>query len=295
MSTPDPPLWFRQLTDRESGKAAPESGQAEDAATNAPPSDARRRRHIRRAAMRWLVAERAPTGAACDVITRIRRIRADVAAFWSQPVRNSQSEGPERILQPEHTLIIECSSRRDQCWPDCADSARVAPQLVELRHKQAELESDIRRDEPHLRDTNTLFEEYAEWRYDHTRNPDYKRLRAEIENLEHALYAGTRFERIREAALADELYLAVPEELIEPEELADGWGLLWIRNDMSVEVKRQAVVRDCLPDNRFHLVQNIAAASLDANLFATGIRRSGDTVTFVRQPRGRRRPEHPEL
>lgn len=297
MSNQHPQQWFQQLTERENRK---DSGSADADAHETPhepesSSHARIRRGIRRAALRWLVDELAPTGAAQDVVTRISRVRADIAAFWSRPVRNSESEGPGRILDPHHTLIIECFSHREQCWPDCADSARAAPQLVELRHRQAELESDIRREEPHLRDSSSLFEEFAEWHYDRTNNAEYRRLRAEVEALEHALYAGTRFERIREAALADELYLAVPADLVEPEELADGWGLLWVHQDMSVEIKRKAMVRDCLPDNRFHLVQNIAAAGLGNTLFAAGIRSAGDRTVFVRPPRGHRNPEQPQL
>ncbi len=297
MSNQHPQQWFQQLTERENRKDSGSAGADAHETPHEPESSshARIRRGIRRAALRWLVDELAPTGAAQDVVTRISRVRADIAAFWSRPVRNSQPEGPGRILDPHHTLIIECFSHREQCWPDCADSARAAPQLVELRHRQAELESDIRREEPHLRDSSSLFEEFAEWHYDRTNNAEYRRLRAEVEALEHALYAGTRFERIREAALADELYLAVPADLVEPEELADGWGLLWVHDDMSVEIKRKAMVRDCLPDNRFHLVQNIAAAGLGNTLFAAGIRSAGDRTVFVRPPRGHRNPEQPQL
>lgn len=253
------------------------------------------KRRVRRAALRWLAAEWRPTGAATNVVTRIRRVRADIAAFHSRPVRNSQPEGPNRVLQPQKTLVIECFSRREGCWPDCADSNRVAPRLAELRRRKAELEADIRRDEPQLRDPNSLFEEFAEWRYEKTENRDYRALREEVDALEHGLYAGTQFERIREAALADELYLAVPQGLIEPGELADGWGLLWVDDQMQVEVMREPTPRDCLPANRLHLVQNIAAASLKSSLFAEGIREVGGEVRFVREPRGRRRAQKPSL
>ncbi len=258
-------------------------------------SGGQQRRLLQRAVLYWLLTQKQPTAAAVNVVTRISRVRADLAAFWSRPERNPHEEGPRQLLKTERTAIIQCYVQRDECWPDCVQSGEILPRLRELRDRLVELESCIRREEPELRDGSSLFEEYAEWRYEDTGRRDYHRIRHEIEKYEHALYKGTRFEQIRAALLADELYLAVPEGLVQPSELCEGWGLLWVKDDLSVSVAAHPQRRDCHPANRLHLVQNIAAAATDSVMFAGGIRRHGGQIQLVKPPRGHRKLENGTL
>jgi hypothetical protein len=256
----------------------------------------RQRFELRRASLKWLLETGRPTAAALDVVTRISKFRADIAAFWSQPVRNVLDEGPNQILRPVRTAIVQCCLTRAECWPDCVRSQELLPKLCQLKEQAQEAEAEIRRNEPELRDGAALFEEYAVWRYEDTANPEYHRLRRAIAKTEHAIYRGSQFERIRQAALADQLYLAVPEGLILPRELADGWGLLWIRNDMQVTVAQSPETRNCLDANRMHLVQNMAAASADTMRCLIGLQAHADgRHSFVQPPRLHRRPQHPTL
>jgi hypothetical protein len=250
---------------------------------------------LQRAVLRWLEQQDSPTGSAPNVVTRISRFKADVAAFWSRPIRNPNDEGPTQILNPVRTAIVQCHAEREECWPDCIRSAEILPQLKQLKAELAETEASIRQNEPELRDTNTLFEEYAEWRYEDSSDARYHKLRYAIEKMEHGLYHGTKFERIRSAQLADHLYLAVPAGLVEPEELADGWGLLWIEDNLDISIVHAPEERDCLPANRMHLIQNVAAAAKDHSLRCNGIRVSGGDVTFVRPVRRIRSADHPRL
>jgi len=255
-----------------------------------------RRQAIRRAVLRWLEQTAPPpTGLAAQVITRIQRTRADIAAFWSSPVRNSGSEGPERILTPVRTAIVQCYGERDECWPDFARSLEMLPKLKGLKGELAEVEAKIRVEEPQLRDSNALFEEYAVWRYEDSHNRRYHALRRAIGRVERSLYDGTSFERIRSAQLADHLYLAVPTGLVEGCELADGWGLLWVEDDLTVRVVVEAEARESLPANRFHLVQNIAAAAKDSELLAHGVAHRGGEVILTRPMRRRRAQESVRL
>ena len=257
-----------------------------------PDHEWRRRQALRRAVLRWLLTTENPTGAATDTITRLSKLRADIAAFWSRPMRNPHAEGPGQLWQPARTAIVQCFLSRQECWPDWSRSAELAPRLRDLKLRQHQLEAAIRESEPELRDGDALFDEYAEWRYDDTANRDYHHVRRDLEKTEQALYRGTQFERIRQAALADQLYLAVPTGLIQPEELANGWGLLWVADDLAVTVAAAPEIRECHPENRLHLVQNIAAAGTSAVLFAMGLRAQTDgTLQFVQPPRGHRRPQ----
>ncbi len=274
----------------DSATAAPTSATSH----NRPESDHdwRRRQALRRAVLRWLLATENPTGAATDTVTRLSKLRADLAAFWSRPMRNPHAEGPGQLWQPIRTAIIQCFLSRQECWPDWSRSAELAPRLRDLKLRQHQLEATIRENEPELRDGDALFDEYAEWHYDDTANRDYHHVRRDLEKTEQALYRGTQFERIRQAALADQLYLAVPTGLIQPEELANGWGLLWVADDLTVTVAAVPELRECHPENRLHLVQNIAAAGTGAVLFAMGLRaQANGTLQFVQPPRGHRRPQ----
>ncbi|MBN2451992.1 MAG: hypothetical protein JXR77_16515 [Lentisphaeria bacterium] len=252
---------------------------------------AKRRLAVRRAALRWLEQGDPPTGIGVSVITRIQRFRADIAAFWSAPVRNPASEGPGRVLAPARTAIIQCYTEREECWPDCSRSDSVLPYLRELKAEMAAVEAAIRAEEPELRDAEALFEEYARWRYDQTGNRRYHILRNQIEKTERSLYDGTTFERIRSAQLADRLYLAVPAGMVGADELADGWGLLWVEDSMQVKVVSEPEARDCLPSNRFHLIQHIAAAAKSSQLLVLGVAARPEGVVFTR-PVFRRRVEN---
>jgi len=220
--------------------------------------------------------------AAIRVPTRLAKFRADAAAFWSTPKKN-------RLLQPEKTVLIEARLTRTSCWPECSGSEEIVPELRREQEYRQELEAEIRRTEPHLLDSDVLFPEIEYWNYEGTRNPAYRESLRRIRSYEKALYRGSRFERIRRADVANELYLAVPDGLIHPDELAEGWGLLYIARNLTVKVAKPATWIDCPQENMLHLSQNIAASSLNDVLFAHGIGlTSGGRVQFHCPPRRRR-------
>ncbi len=248
-----------------------------------------KRRHLQRAVMGWLLQAGAG-GIAAQVPTRISRYKADVAAFWSAPVRRRTEQGPARILRPVRTVVVELRRTRKECWPDCANSEELTPRLTELREQQERLQEQIREDEPGLQRTDMLFEEFADWEYNLSGNEDYHAVCREIRKIEKALYRGTKFEALAGAGLADEAYLAVPAGTVRPPEVASGWGLLWVSADFSIEVLEAGPRHACTDDNRLHVVQNIGQASRDSVLFANGIYRTADGPAYLPIPR-RRRPK----
>lgn len=235
---------------------------------------------LQRAVLAWL-ASLGPTAAAARVPTRLAKFRADAAAFWSTPKK-------KRLLQPERTIVVEARLTRSSCWPECSGSDEIIPELKREHEYKAKLEAEIRRTEPWLLDSDVLFPEIEYWNYAGTKNPEYAKSLSRIRNYEDALYRGSRFERIQRANVANELYLAVPEGMIHPDELADGWGLLYIGNHLSVKIAKQAPVLECPQENMLHLSQNIAASSLADVLFAHGIYLCANGKTsFRRMPRRR--------
>ena len=263
----------REETAVVSGEEVP----ADDPLPKAEQEDFQMTRHdLQRASLAWL-ASLNPTAAAIRVPTRLAKFRAGAAAFWSSP-------GRHRLLQPDRTVVVEERVSRHECWPECSDTEMILPSYRECQAARKEMEAAIRKEEPHLLDSDVLFPEIEYWNYEKTANPDYKPCLAKLAEFESALYRGSRFERIREGAVANELYLAVPAGLIRPDELAEGWGLLYVSDDLSVEVVCEAARFDCPREHMLHLSQNIAASSLRDVLFAHGIYQEPDGKISYRRP-----------
>lgn len=236
--------------------------------------------NIKQALIGWLL-QQDPTGIAIRVPTRISRYLADIAAFWSLPVN--------KLLTPQRTMIIEIRHGREACWPDCADKELLLNLLREAKSIKTELEKRIQREEPELVDTNVLFEEYRDWNYHESKNSYYHETCRKVEKLEHAIYKGSRFEMIRTGRVADLLYLAVPENSVTPDEVADGWGLLYFNNHGKVTEVKPAESWNCSVKKRQHLIQNIATVNSQDMLFKNGIRcAKNKTVSFTKAPKRRR-------
>ena len=234
------------------------------------------RHDLQRASLAWL-ASLNPTAAAMRVPTRLAKFRAGAAAFWSSP-------GRHRLLQPDLTVVVEARLSRNDCWPECSDTDVILPSYRDCQANRRSLEESIRKNEPFLLDSDVLFPEIEYWNYEDTENPDYKPCLEKLAEFESALYRGSRFERIRQGEVANELYLAVPEGLIDPDELAEGWGLLYVFPDMHVELIRKAAHYECPQEHMLHLSQNIAASSLRDVLFAHGIYQEVDGKISYRRP-----------
>ncbi len=220
-------------------------------------------RAMKRAILAWLIPQ-TPSGMALNVPTRVSKYCSDVAAFWSSPSK-------KRLMTPAKTLIVEIRKNREQCWPDCSRQEELLPLLRKMKKEKASIEAILRREEPELKENDTLFPEFESWNYKLTKKRKYHTCLKQLEEIEHALYKGSRFEQIRRAHVADYLYLAVPTGTVLPNELADGWGLININPDMTTEVVKEAEKWECQDQNKLHLIQHIAAGCKKSLLFSLGV------------------------
>jgi len=234
----------------------------------------------RQAVICWLL-EKNPTGMALNVPTRISRFRANIGVFWSKPNR-------KRVLHPTKTMALEIRSKRDECWPDITNKDDLLGDLKSLEQEKEAIEKTIRLKEPKLRVGDNLFDDIEDWNYENSSNQKYHRCVKKLEKTRKALYSGSLFEQIRNAGVVDYLYLAVPRGLVKPEELANGWGLLYINSDLTISEVKKAKIEDTTPEGKLHFIQNIAAASMKSVLFSTGINLlSSGEVTRTLPPRRR--------
>lgn len=235
---------------------------------------------MQQAVIGWLLPQQ-PSGIGLRVPTRISRFQADIAAFWSVPQK--------QLLQPVKTVIVELRDNREQCWADCADREKLLKELRKQKENKEKFEADIRDNEPELKELDNLFDEYQSWNYSASTNINYHKCLRKIEKLQHSLYKGSKFEQIRSGHVATHLYLAVPDGEVHADELADGWGLLYINPQLQITEIKCAEEQESPATSRLHLIQNIAAANLKSVAFENGVVESSDKIFFVKRPHRRRR------
>lgn len=236
---------------------------------------------MKRAVLSWVDSQNAD-GMALNVPTRISRYKADIAAFWTKVHK--------RMRRPLRTMIIEIRRNREHCWPDVYKNERALKLLREEKVLKSKLEEQIKKQEPYLRESDNLFDDFESWNFLKSSNTAYHKSLRKIEKIEHSIYKGSRFEQIKKSHSANEYYLAVPENIIHPYDLAVGWGLLYIKNDMSVKIVSHSETHDCFEKNMNHLIQNICIQNKKDVLFANGIHKGKDGKVFVPVPHRRRKP-----
>ncbi len=228
------------------------------------------------------LAQSNAAGAALQVPCRLKKFQADVAAYYSCYRK--------RINHLERTLVVDVYTERKQCLPESAGRSAMLEELASLREKRADMEKQIRIDEPDLWVEEELFDEFRTFDYSRSTNKEYHKLCRRITSLQQSLYKGTRMEQLAKSDVADYLVIAVPENMLSEKEIPDSWGLWYIMPDKSVKVAVNPALQECSSESRLHLVQNIGHAALNCVLFANGVKiKSNNKARFTRPPRARRK------
>ena len=227
-----------------------------------------RRMALRRRILEWLCSlPDPPTAIGYDVPVNGTHNRADIAAFWSRREKNG-------TLVPVRSIAIVCALDRRECWAAGVNPDSLLLELHNLKKQINDLETTIRQQEPSLRDSNVLFDEYAEWDYSRSRNGEYHQALRHRHALEGRLYHGTRGERLKESGILDEVYVAIPEGTLLAGEPMGSCGLLVVPinadEPVRLEVKPKAL--ETTVPRRMQLVQWLAASALPYLRAANGLR-----------------------
>ena len=215
----------------------------------------------------WNQKDDAPCCVGTDVEAPTAKRRFDVVAVSMKRIPRSPSRRINYKGLFTTSAFICCASRKE-CWPDCADADEITAEISRLRKERERIEGEIREKEPELKDSSVLFEELAEWEYEKSCNPDYKGIQKNIAWLENILYLGNRIESLAASPMADKFYIVVPENVLDPLELHEGWGLLWVADDGTVTVKREAKQMDTPENLRLALVKQTMVASTKSVVFS---------------------------
>lgn len=179
----------------------------------------------------YLLAHRCPA-VATEVACPIARYRVD-AAGWLDPLPAAARLGPHAAGAPARgrratTVFIECKAERGDFLRDGRSVPRLLAARARLEHELARVRAEfVRPLEPELRgEGEFLFPELEAWDYAASRSHAHRLLTAELQRLEDALYAHTKFFTVAQHRLATYLYILAPRGLVGQDELPRGWGLL---------------------------------------------------------------------
>ena len=224
-----------------------------------------------------------PDAAAQQVPAKNTRLLTAAAGFWRA------ASGRRRPVVK--TVLAALCPDLDCCFNDCCGREERLARIAALRTRLAELEAQIRREEPHLAAADDLFSEFRSWDYAASRNQDYHRLRADLDREVRLLADGGRLERLQQAAVADLCYLVAPAEVAAAASVLPGWGVVEAGPGHRFRVVREAEPQaDVTPENRQQFALNIAQAAAGSVRFAAGVELSGGgKVSFRKTPRRRGR------
>ena len=238
------------------------------------------RAELNRLAFAFLSSQR-PFAAACHVPVRSRRLPVTCAGFW-------RGGNVKKIAR---TAVVVMYDRLEECFAECSGREAHLERIAELQRRREALEAQIRREEPHLAETDDLFSDFRTYDYKRSRNKEYHQVRRDLALEARILGQGGRLARIVEANAADLCYLAIPGGLVPPDAVLPGWGVVELYDDRSFEVVREPEVqREVTPEGRLMLALNIAGAASGDVRFAAGVDLlRGGRVVMRRPPRRRGR------
>ena len=234
--------------------------------------------HLRRAALGFL-ATMNPESLGMNFPSGIARIKVDAGAFFF---------GPGRTPVVDRTIAVVTCIDRNKCWIDASLKADLLAMLTQAQAEKMALEEELKVREPDLKD-DSLFPESQIWDFSRARSRKYKSCLKKIERLEYSIYHGSKFERMMFEQLADEFYLIVPTGLITAAELPEEWGLVYVAEDFSATVIREAKRCDCPPEKRTAFALRAAATGCGDLLFANGISITKDGTARFHLPPKRRK------
>jgi hypothetical protein len=208
-------------------------------------SDAHRR--LKALALEW-ARERRLVLAVEEVRLPRCAYRADVAATT-----------PRVLTDAACTAVFECKASRADFLRDSAPEDGASAEIAGLAGRLRELRTLIAGHRPDLRRGEELFAEYDAYDLRGLRHETHDRLEAELRVAQRKFHEGTKFSRLGRWRAASLLYVVAEEDVVEPYEVPDGWGLL-VRRGEALELVLKPCLNPTTAAERVALLERIAAA-----------------------------------
>jgi len=246
---------------------------------------------LKRAALHFLRSG-GGRASACEVRCPLSKWRFDVAGWIDNvtvghplhhELRETIAAPPSaavRVRCQPQTIIIECKQSRADFLRDRGDLDALLRRRDALQRFRESIERNrIRKLEPELRLAgSSLFAELESWDYGASRLRGYRKVLRELRLIDDKLHGQTKFHFLSRYALADRLYLAVPQGLVRRNEVPPRWGLLecdakmlagdpdvapaaMLSSILSFSVTVPAAAQPAREHRRVRLLRNIAIAA----------------------------------
>ena len=215
-------------------------------------------RELKRLALAWALHHRLVL-AATEVRLPRSNYRADVAAAT-----------PRTFAANAFTAVFECKVSRADFLRDSAPEVGAEVAIARLSERLISLRALIGSHRPDLRRSEELFSEFDAFDLRGLRHRTHDELESELRLAQRKLHECTKFAKLGRWRAASLLYVVAEDGLFVPYEVPDGWGLL-VRREGALELDLKPCLRDTTPNERFALVERIAAISSGRERKAYGL------------------------
>lgn len=217
---------------------------------------------LKRLAVEWALTE-GYSALGLEVALPNSNFRADVAGC-----RMARPQSHELVI--EQTIAFECKQSRADFLLDSFREDGQANRLKQLHQRKTKLEQLVGSHYPTLRQGDSLFPEYQSTDPREIKHAGYQKLIKEISRLQNGLAGRTKFDRLIRYRCVDLCYIVVRQGIVEPHEIADGWGILEVadldggRQDdkpPSIHLVKKPSWNDARPQHRLELLHRLARKS----------------------------------
>lgn len=226
--------------------------------------------NLKRAALLW-AQKNGFTAVAWEIRVPQSPYRADVAAY-----RAASSPNDVGI-----TAVFECKQARSDFLKDHHDLAGSLARLAELHQRRSVLERLLGVHHPSLRRGDSLFPEFETLDLSSLPHEGYRSVCREMAQVERRIFGKSKLHRMARWKCANLLYLVLPTDIAQPEEVPIHWGVLVPPVDCdlrdpalpcpSLELLRPPHGLEAAAATRLALLQRIAARATSLANQAAGL------------------------
>lgn len=214
---------------------------------------------LKRLAAEWALKE-GYSAIGLEVSLPNSNFRADVAGC-----RLARPKSHELVI--EQTIAMECKQSRADFLHDSFREDGQSERLKSLHKRKTKLEELVGNHYPTLRQGDSLFPEYQSTDPSQIKHAGYQKLIREITRLQNGLSGRAKFDRLIRYRCVDLCYIVVRNGIVEPHEIADGWGILAANLDQdedesesspTLELIRKPVWNQARDHHRLALLHSLA-------------------------------------
>lgn len=207
--------------------------------------------------------------AAAEVTLPNHGFRLDAAGYKPERIRVSVRDErlkTQRLVWQQKigvTAAFECKASVPDFRRDARSITSTLDRLAVLNERKCRIEHELRLFYPSIRNGDSLFQEFETLDYGRPGHERYRCTLDEIQRLTARLYANTKFDKLIKWGAANVFYVVARTEIVRPEELPAGWGLLTPEGD-GLRLAVKPILHEVSEHARLALLHQISLAATRA-------------------------------